>query len=85
MVECRADALQVGDALVPAFTFPDGYRFRDDVRQCSARLDGSLRVTAIEPAGTADIYTFGVKQTGCFFVSAGVLCKAEDDTPGSGA
>ena len=77
MIECRADALQVGDALEPAFTYPDGYQFKDD-RDGHDRASGaSLRVSRIEPAGPADIYSLAVNQTGCFFVTAGVLCKAE--------
>ena len=77
LAECRADALQVGDALEPAFTYPDGYQFADD-RTGGERASGArLRVMGIEPGGTADIYSLGVNQTGCFFLSAGVLCKAE--------
>ena len=77
MVECRADALQVGDALEPAFTYPEGYQFNDE-HDGTARASGaSLRVTGIEAAGAADIYSLGVNQTACFFVTAGVLCKAE--------
>lgn len=76
MVETRAGALSAGDALVPAFHFPEGYRFRVDGSSAERASTASLRVTAVEPGGTADVYTFGVNQTGCFFVSAGVLCKA---------
>lgn len=75
--ECRADSLQVGDALEPAFTYPDGYQFRDDQGGNARASTASLRVTGIEPAGTADVYSLGVHQTACFFLSAGVLCKAE--------
>ena len=77
MVECRADALTVSDELEAAFCFPEGYRYREDAggeRESAA----SLRVTAIEPGGTADVYALGVNQTGCFFLTAGVLCRAED-------
>ena len=76
MVEARAAALSVGDALVPAFHLPEGYRFHVDGGNEQRESTASLRVTAIESAGTADLYTFGVNKTGCFFVSAGVLCKA---------
>ena len=81
MVEARADALRVGDALVPAFHFPEGYRFRDDGSGAERDSAASLRVTAVEPAGTADIYSFCVNKTGCFFLSAGVLGKAESHQP----
>ena len=77
LVECRADALQVGDALQAAFTYPDGYQFRSDTAGGEEASDASLHVTGIEPAGNADIYSLSVNQTACFFLTAGVLCKAE--------
>lgn len=76
MVEARADALRVGDELVPAFYFPEGYRFCDDNSGNQRESAASLRVTAVEPGGSADIYTLGANKSGCFFLSAGVLCKA---------
>ena len=77
MVECRADALQVGDQLEPAFHFPAGYEFHDDLTGGSRPSSASLRIEHIEAGGTADIYSLNVNQTGCFFLTAGVLCKAE--------
>jgi hypothetical protein len=77
LVECRADALQVGDALEPAFTYPEGYQFRSDPEGGEHTSDASLHVASIEAAGTADVYSLGVNQTGCFFLTAGVLCRAE--------
>jgi hypothetical protein len=77
MKACRADALQPGDALEPAFTYPQGYQFTDDHDAGVRTSAASLRVAAVEPAGTADLYSLGVNQTGCFFLSAGVLCNAE--------
>ena len=77
LVECRADALQLGDALEPAFTYPQGYAFKDDRDGIERASGASLLVTKVEPGGTADIYSLGVNQTACFFLSAGVLCKAE--------
>ena len=77
LVECRADALQLGDALEPAFTYPQGYAFKDDRDGIERASGASLLVTRVEPGGTADIYSLGVNQTACFFLSAGVLCKAE--------
>jgi len=76
MVEVRADALRVGDELVPTFSFREGYRFREDGSGAERESAASLRVSAMEPGETADLYTFAVNKTGCFFVSAGVLCKA---------
>lgn len=80
LAECRADALRPGDALEPAFHYPEGYVYRDDhdgQTRVSAR---ALRVTAVEADGVADLFSFGVNQTGCFFVTAGVLCKAAGDS-----
>lgn len=77
LVPCRADALEVGDALEPAFTYPVGYRFVDDSgneRDSAA----SIRITTLETGGSADVYSLSVNQTGCFFLTAGVLCKAEN-------
>jgi len=76
MVECRAVALQPGDALEPAFHYPVDYRFHDS-KGAALRSAASWRVHSVGPDGTADLYTFGVNRTGSFFVSAGVLCKAE--------
>ena len=64
LVECRADALQLGDALEPAFTYPEGYAFKDDRDGDERASNASLRVTRVEPGGTADIYSLGVNQTG---------------------
>ncbi len=77
LVECRVDALQVGDALEPAFAYPDGYQFKSDADGGERTSEASLRVTSIEAAGSADIYSLGVNRTGCFFLTAGILCKAE--------
>ena len=78
MVECRADALQVGDALEPAFHYPPGYRFTDNSTAGERESTSALNITAIENGGNADIYALGVHKTGCFFLTAGVLCKAEE-------
>lgn len=80
MEECAADALQPGDCLEPAFHYPQAYRFTDDTNGSPLDSTASLRVTSIEAGGSADIYALGVNQTGCFFLSAGVLCKAEPAT-----
>ena len=76
MVECPAALLQVGDALEPAFHYPVDYHFHDS-KGAALRSAASWRVQSVGPDGTADLYTFGVNRTGSFFVSAGVLCKAE--------
>ncbi|HVM95309.1 MAG TPA: hypothetical protein VMT89_02915 [Candidatus Acidoferrales bacterium] len=77
MVECSAANLHVGDELQPAFHFPDGYSYRQDGEADELRSRAAWRVMKIEPAGLADLYALGVNQAGCFFLAAGVLCKAE--------
>ena len=78
MIACRADAVSPGDELECAFHFPAGYEFADDRAQMRRTSSGCLRVTAIEPAGTADLYALSVHASQCLMLSAGVLCKAED-------
>jgi len=78
MIECRADALKAGDLLEPMCHYPADYRFHDEQTAAERVSTASLRVERVEPAGEADVYAFGVNHTGCFFVSAGVLCKADD-------
>ena len=73
--ERAAATLDAGELLDASFHFPTGYVYR--------RLDGSaetaaggIHVTAVEPAGTADVFTGIVKETQTYFLTAGVLCKA---------
>jgi len=75
--EVQAQAVAIGDELEPAFHFPAGYRFRDDRIGQERESRCAWRVTQVETAGTADLYSFGVSKTGTFFLSAGVLAKAE--------
>lgn len=77
MVECHADQLRIGDDLEAAFHYPQGYEFHDDLRQATEVSRQAWRVTSIEAAGTADLYSLAVRETGCFFLAAGVLGKAE--------
>lgn len=76
--EARAETLVVGDELEPAFHFPAGYKFRDDANGQERESGFAWRITRIEPGGNADLYSFAVSQTGTFFLSAGVLAKADD-------
>lgn len=77
MVECRADTVGPGDLLEPAFHYPDSYPFRNDASGSEQPSVAGWRVTAVEPGDAADLYSLGVNQTECFFLTAGVLCKAE--------
>ena len=72
----RASALRVGSPLLPAFHYPSGYTYQSDAgADCVS--ERTHKVAKIEPAGTAEVYSLGVNQTGCFFLAAGVLCQAE--------
>ena len=75
MVEASAGELQVGDELDALFSFPDGYSYTsDDGQPLTSRA--SVVVTAVEPAGEADVFAFAVNRVGRFMFSAGVLGKA---------
>jgi hypothetical protein len=76
MQEARADELKAGDLLEPAFAFPAAYVYRDD-NGTDAISSGGVAIRSVEPGGTADLYRLAVNQTGTFFLSAGVLCKAD--------
>ncbi len=75
MVERPVESLTIGEMLDTSFHFPAGYEFRrvDGGAEISA---GALRVQAIADAGTADVFTGIVNETGCYFATAGVLCRA---------
>lgn len=76
MIEARAGELAVGEELEPAFGYPKGYVYRDDEGN-EITSTGGIKITAIAPGGSADVYRLAVNQTGTFFLSAGVLCKAD--------
>src|SRR5439155_1112900 len=75
MVERPVESLRIDELLDTSFHFPAGYEFgrMDGSTEISA---GGLRVQAIADAGTADVFTGIVNETGCYFATAGVLCKA---------
>lgn len=77
MHEVPADAVAIGDTLEPAFHYPDGYAYHDASGQNQITSTQGWRVTGVENGGTADLYSLGVNQTGRFFLTAGVLCKAD--------
>jgi hypothetical protein len=75
MIEAAASTLQAGDELDALFSFPDGYSYTsDDGQPLTSRA--SVIVTAVEPAGEADVFAFDVNRIGRFLFSAGVLGKA---------
>jgi hypothetical protein len=74
-VERPVAALVPGEPLDSFAHYPEGYVYR--------RMDGTTVtsvgawcVAEVEPAGTADVLGGVVNETGRYFVSAGVLCKA---------
>jgi hypothetical protein len=74
-VERPVDALTPGELLDSSHHFPVGYVFRrmDGSTQVSA---GAVAVASVAPAGQADVYGGIVNETGSYFLTAGVLCKA---------
>jgi hypothetical protein len=68
-------ALAPGDLLDSSAHFPTEYVFRrmDGSTQVSA---GAIAVASVESVGVADVYGGVVNETGCYFLTAGVLCKA---------
>ncbi len=77
MQECAAEAVRVGDDLECVFHFPAGYAFTDDHNGSLRESNHCLRVVAVEPGGSADLYALEVNASRCFMLSAGVLCKAD--------
>ena len=75
LVERPVTELQPGEPLDSSFHFPAGYVFRsmDGTTQVSA---GSVCVAAVDAAGETDVFGGIVNETGSYFVTAGVLCKA---------
>ncbi len=75
MVERPVEQLQIDEMLDTSFHFPPGYEFRrmDGTTEVSV---GAVRVQRVEDAGTADVFTGLVNESGCYFATAGVLCKA---------
>lgn len=74
--EVPATALKAGDELCALCHYQEGYTYRDDRTGADVVSTGAWKVTVVEPAGTADVYAFSVAETGTFFLSAGVLCRA---------
>ena len=74
-VERAVAELQPGEPLDSSFHYPAGYVFRglDGSEHVSV---GAVTVAAVEPAGAADVFGGVVNETGSYFLTAGVLCKA---------
>jgi hypothetical protein len=74
-VERPVESLTPGEMLDTSFHYPSGYQFRRDDGTAEISV-GGVRVHALEDAGSADVFTGIVNETGAYFVTAGVLCKA---------
>ena len=74
-VERPVESLTPGEILDTSFHYPAGYEFRRDDGTTEVSV-GGVRVRGLEDAGTADVFTGLVNETGAYFVTAGVLCKA---------
>ncbi len=74
-IERPAETLELGEMLDTSYHFPAGYEYRR-MDGSAAISTGAWRVAALERAGTADVFTGIVNETGCYFLTAGVLCKA---------
>ncbi|MCC6849951.1 MAG: hypothetical protein IT294_15715 [Deltaproteobacteria bacterium] len=68
-------SLAPGDLLDTSAYYPEGYVFRckDGTSRISA---GAVAVATVEPAGVADVFGGIVHETGSYFLTAGVRCKA---------
>jgi len=75
MREVTAGALKPGDRLESVFSFPKGYTYKTDAGE-ERVSDGAVAVTAVEPAGEAEVHSMSVAMTGRFAFSAGVLGKS---------
>jgi hypothetical protein len=75
-IAVKASELRPGDVLEASFHYPPGYRLRD---AAGAEVDGAghsgVLVTAIEPGGKDVVYTGRVNETGCLFLTCGILCR----------
>ncbi|MCC6766907.1 MAG: hypothetical protein IT293_19800 [Deltaproteobacteria bacterium] len=74
-VERPVGSLAPGDLLDSSAYYPQGYVFlrKDGTTQVSA---GAVAVATIESAGVADVFGGIVNETGSYFLTAGVRCKA---------
>lgn len=75
-VAVKASEVRPGDLLEASFHYPPGYRLSDAPASAGAPSEqAGLIVTAIEAAGSDVIYTGRVNETGCLFLTCGILCQ----------
>lgn len=71
----RAADVKAADVLEASFHYPAGYRLRGADAESSEGGVAGFRVVAVEPAGEGIVYTGRVNETGCLFLTAGILCR----------
>ncbi len=74
-VAVKASEVRPGDMLEASFHYPPGYRLRDAPAVAGAAEHAGLLVTAIEAAGEDVVYVGRVNETGCLFLTCGILCQ----------
>ena len=73
----RVADLHAGDRLLPSFHYPPGYRLSGDgagTGTDQAEAPG-LAVVSVTACGEKVVYRGRVKETGCMFLHAGILCR----------
>ncbi len=66
----RALDVRPGDRLLASFHYPPGYRIRE-----GDDGEAGIAVLSVEAGPPGVVYRGSVRDTGCMFLSAGVLCK----------
>ena len=72
-----AAELAPGDVLEPSFHYPEGYRLRGAAAEEPGGGKRGWRVVSVVSAGEATVYSGRVNQTGCAFLSCGILCRLD--------
>lgn len=76
LIAVRASEVRPGDLLEASFHYPSGYRVRDAAGlEVAASGHAGLLVVAAEVAGTDVVYAGRVNETGCLFLTSGILCQ----------
>jgi hypothetical protein len=72
----RVAHLHAGDRLLPSFHYPPGYRLSGEAGEAGAEQEEApgLAVVSVAACGENVVYRGHVKETGCMFLNAGILC-----------
>jgi len=73
----RVADLRAGDRLLPSFHYPSGYRLAEDGAGAGADPAEAPGIAVVSLTACADsvVYRGRVKETGCMFLHAGILCR----------